>query len=55
MKLGPELVKFLSSLNDSELYQSYAQTIFPAGFVGPEVSIRTLQWLDEARWPTKYF
>jgi hypothetical protein len=39
---GPKLVKFLSSLYDSELY-------FPAVFASQGVSIRMLQWLDGAR------
>jgi hypothetical protein len=30
--IGSELVKFLSSSNDSELNWSYAQIIFPASF-----------------------
>jgi hypothetical protein len=30
----PELVKHLSSLNDSELYWIFAQIIFSGGFAG---------------------
>jgi len=48
-KVGPGLVKILGSQNDSELYWSNAQIIFPTGFTGPGVSIRMLQWLDGAR------
>ncbi len=31
LMVGPEKAKFLSLSNDSELYWSYAQIIFPAG------------------------
>jgi Leucine-rich repeat (LRR) protein len=42
-RVGPELVNFLSSRNDSELYRSYAKIIFPTCFASQEISIRMLQ------------
>ncbi len=37
-----------------ELKWSYAHIMFWHGFAGQGVSIRMLQWLDKARWPSKY-
>ncbi len=45
----PNLVKFLSSFNDSELYWSYAMAIFPPSKASQGVSVRMLQRLDGAR------
>jgi hypothetical protein len=53
--VGQELVKFLSSSYDSEPTWSYAQIIFSGGFVGQGVTVRMLQWLDGASWPSNYF
>jgi hypothetical protein len=53
--VGPKLVKFLSSSNNSGLYWSYDQIIFPTGFTNQGVSISMLQWLDGARWFPRYF
>jgi hypothetical protein len=49
LKVGTELFKFLSSSNDSELYWSSSEIIFPACFTSQGGSIRILQCLDGAR------
>ncbi len=59
------MVKFLSSLNDSELFWSYAQIIFPACFAGQGVlrqdgtmagwNLMTLQVLQEIICRTQKF